>query len=274
MSGDDAFEIVRRAPSPALAGVVSAYSGYRERCAAPVRQREAASLVVPLIISFDEPFRIRLGEDAGAGDAQPSFVAGLFAGPVSIASNGRSACLQIDFTPIGAWRVLGGAAGAIADRMVAVDSLFGAHGSELVEAIGSARDWPARFAIAESFVLKRVDEPPRDEVAHAYRRLAATGGRLPIGRLAHEVGWSRKHLAASFSAVFGHTPKTIARIFRFECACSLARRGGTGWADVAAGAGYADQPHLIRDFSSLAGETPVAWAARTAAMDVRLLRDG
>ncbi len=62
-------------------------------------------------------------------------------------------------------------------------------------------------------------------------------------------------------------------MMRFHRACRLARDGGcSGWAGIAAESGYADQAHLAREFSTLAGETPTAWARRLALIDGRLLR--
>jgi AraC-like DNA-binding protein len=60
---------------------------------------------------------------------------------------------------------------------------------------------------------------------------------------------------------------------RFHQACRLAHSGeARGWAGVAAESGYADQAHLAREFSTLAGESPTAWARRLALTDSRLVR--
>jgi AraC-like DNA-binding protein len=60
--------------------------------------------------------------------------------------------------------------------------------------------------------------------------------------------------------LIGVTPKTLARIMRFNHAQAMARAGGD-WADIAAACGYADQAHLAREFVELSGSTPTAWKA-------------
>ena len=98
-----AFELARRAPSQRMTGLISGMTGYRETARGRFFQREAASLVVPLIINFGAPFLIALGREPDAADRQPSFAAGLYAGPVLIESDGRAECVQVDFTPLGAY---------------------------------------------------------------------------------------------------------------------------------------------------------------------------
>ena len=96
------FEMIRRAPSQRTAGLIMGMTGYRETARGRFSQRETASLVVPVIISLGSPFLIALGREPDATDRQPSFAAGLHAGPVCIESDGGAECVQVDFTPLGA----------------------------------------------------------------------------------------------------------------------------------------------------------------------------
>lgn len=258
------FEFVHRAPSPALRGVVARMTGYRERQAGDWRQREAASLTVPLIVSFGSPFRIALDREAGPDDRQPSFAAGLHAGPVDIRSDGGAACVQVDFTPLGAIGVFGGALPHLASRMVDLADVLGAPGRGVAERLAEAAGWEARFAVLEALLMARPLHDASPALSHAFARLTRSSGAEPIGALAEAVGWSRKHLAARFRAELGLGPKAIARIMRFQQACRLARGNTGGWAAVAADCGYADQAHLTREFAALAAETPRAWARRHA----------
>jgi AraC-like DNA-binding protein len=268
-----AFEMVRRRPRPELGAVLLGISGYRELSAGIIRQHQAASLVVPIVISIGSPFRIGLGREPSDADRLPSFAAGLFAGPVHIASDGAAECVQVDFTPHGAFRVFGGAVTDLAARMVDIGDVLGREGRLLHERLAESPGWAERFDLVEAFLMRRLRHDPSREIGHAYRLIARAAGRVRMAELAREIGWSRKHLADRFRAEIGLGPKVVARIMRFENACRLARGAGPGeWALIAADAGYADQAHLVREFRALAGERPGSWARRTALADPRLIR--
>lgn len=265
------FDFVRRAPARQLAGQVVDICAYRELNCGSMRQRETSSLVVPVVFSLGTPFRIALRNDPTDNDAQPSFAAGLFAGPVEIASDGAAECVQVNFTPLGAYRFFGGAAAELCSRMVDLESVAGPGARRIRDRIAQTQSLSDRLELAERFIAARLRFCPSSEIAYAYRAMANSGGAIRIARLAGEIGWSRKHFAHRFAAEIGLAPKTVARMMRFASACRLARRQSCGgWAEIAAEAGYADQPHLVREFTDLAGESPLAWARRMALMDPKL----
>ncbi len=258
-----AFEMSEHRPDGLLRGIVSRITDYRETLRGHSRQRECASLTVPLVISFGEPFAIGLGRDPTGADRAESFAAGLFAGPVVIDSFGAANCLQIDFTPLGARRFFRLPMYELAARMVPLDDVLGTDGAALREQLGNAATWRARIAIAERFVAGGIlsGAAPSTAIRHAFERIEASGGRVSASRLAQAAGWSRKHLAARFRDEIGIGPKAVARIVRVNRAVSEARCGAVGWADIAAGCGFADQAHMTREFQALVGVSPTAWQA-------------
>ena len=268
-----AFEFVQRAPSLRTAGLIAAMTGYRETAAGRFAQRQTAPLIVPLIISFGSPFLIALGREPEASDRQQSFAAGLYAGPVYIESDGNAACVQVDFTPLGAYSFFGGAVTELAGRMIELEDVLGHDGRHLREQLGAMSCWQRRFDLIEAFVLRRAGHTPSPEIAFAYRRLARSAGAISITALAGEIGWSRKHLVGRFRSELGLAPKSLARMMRFHRASRLAQSGSRlGWAGIAAESGYADQAHLAREFVEFAGEPPTAWARRQALTGGRLVR--
>lgn len=271
---DTAVDLVRRAPAPHVAHLISSISFYRERGCGPMLHRHAAPLAFPLVVNLGTPFRIALGRTPGGADRQPSFTAGLFPGPVVIESDGHAECVQIDFTPLGAYRFYGGAVPELTARMIDIEDVLGAEGRRLRERIAGTPACENRFAIIEAFVAGRANHSPSPEVAAALSALERSAGTARMRDIAVDVGWSRKHLARRFIRETGLAPKTIGRMLRFHRACRCARAGNLqGWAAIAFETGFADQAHLTREFRSFAGETPVEWATRMQLSDPNMLRE-
>jgi transcriptional regulator GlxA family with amidase domain len=87
------------------------------------------------------------------------------------------------------------------------------------------------------------------------RRLAEDPGTR-IGCLAGSAAGTRR-LERKFLDRVGVSPKRLARVFRLQKAVQLLASGeATGWAEVAAASGYADQAHLTREFAELVGASP------------------
>lgn len=262
----DTFTLLKVPPPAELDGLVLDIALYRESSGKPIRQVETASLVVPLLIGFSDPFEIALGRPPTAQDGYHSFTSGLCLTPVNIASAGACSCLEFTLTPLGARRFFGLPMNELTEQMVHLDQLGDRSLDSLRQQLGNEENWDRRLAIAEAFILGRMraGTPSSGAIRWAYERIVASGGGISVAELTTSLDWSRKHLAARFHEEVGLPPKAVARVARFMRAQSLARaRTESGWADIAAGCGYADQAHLTRDFREFAGTTPSAWLAGT-----------
>ena len=122
--------------------------------------------------------------------------------------------------------------------------------------------WAERFRLLDEGLGRLVDPSrrPPAEVCHAWHLLRASHGTARVADVARAVGWSERHLAARFRAEIGLTPKAAARVIRFDRARRMIP--ATDGAVVAAVCGYADQPHLVRDFVEFTGLTPTCLARR------------
>lgn len=263
MAGEpDGYFALRRQPRQALRGLVSRIGGYRENGRALKGVVEAAALVVPIVISFGAPYAIALGRAPRRGDDYRSFTAGLHPGHVVIDSTGEAACIQIDFTPLGAYRFFGLPMREMSSRMVALDDLGDARIGELQRRLEDIEDWPARLDLAEAFVADRMLRGPAVSagVASAYREMALCHGDVRVARLAERLDWSRKHLSQRFQEEIGMPPKALARMLRFNRLLDLAgRTDRPDWSGLAAECGYADQAHMTREFGEFAGVSPTRW---------------
>ena len=96
-------------------------------------------------------------------------------------------------------------------------------------------------------------EPGLRAVAPGWR--GATRPPRPLTTL----GWTTRTLHRRCLAAFGYGPSVLRRVLRFRRAVALLR-AGVAPAEVAAQAGYADQPHLSREVREFAGVSPARLA--------------
>jgi AraC-like DNA-binding protein len=175
--------------------------------------------------------------------------------------------IQIDLSPLGAHMLFGEAMHQLSSQLVApLTAVLGERTtSELLERLVGAEKWEARFGLLDAFIARRLmrARPPSPDVAWAWGRLRETGGLIPIGQLAAELGCSHRHLVTRFREQLGPAPKTVARLVRFHRAVDrLGRDDGRRFAAIAQECGFYDQAHLNREFRQLAGTSPGEFVAR------------
>jgi AraC-like DNA-binding protein len=255
-------EYVRARPSAALRPYVGLISGYRQRGLTPGRHRGLPSPYLTLIFTMDEPLRVAAHPDPRQpADSYDALVGGLHLTPALITHPGRQSGVQVSVDPLGCRALFGRPAGELAGLDVHAAAVLGAGVvEEIRERLHAAVDWPGRFAVVEAALHRRLraGREIRPEVAYAYRRLVAGG--TTIRAVADEVGWSGRYLTDRFRAEVGLRPKQAARVARFDRA-RRALRPASRLADVAAGHGFADQSHLVREFHAFAGCPPSHWLA-------------
>ena len=254
----------RREPPRSLRGLVSGIYAYDEGGVAMRETVEPAGLDVPLIINFGTRFEIALGRAPTSRDRIGSFGAGLFAGPVVMNSDGGAQCIQVNFTSLGGRLFYGMPLRELAERMVSLDDLADAGIAELTDRLGELNSWEARLLLTERFVADRLARAVAlsPELRWTIGQIETRKGNLRMDWLCGELGWSRRRLAEQMRQEFGLTPKAIARIARFGAAEAMALASERpDWADIAAACGFADQAHLAREFSDLAGRSPTLFRA-------------
>jgi AraC-like DNA-binding protein len=259
------FEMLLGQPHPRLRPYVTRYWGYTELVTFQ-RRMEVPHPNIVLIIGLGPSMRVI--DPRRPGDAtteRTAFTAGVHDSYVFTESHQPTRGLQVNLTPIGANMFLRVPMDALANRVIGLDDIFGADARTLIDRLQDAASWELCFDILDEAIAARIEaaRPPSPQIVRAWQILCAAGGRANIAGIARELGCSQRHLIAGFRACIGVTPKTYARILRFDDAVKRLRHpDGMGWAEIADACGFYDQAHLIRDFHEFAGSTPTEFLAR------------
>jgi AraC-like DNA-binding protein len=250
-------------PAPALRAFISRYAGARFEGLPPGTHAGLPSRHAHLIISFTDPIELLRQPDG----PQPAgrfraLVSGLHDGPALVRQGTCVHLVHVFLTPLGVRAILGIASSELASRVIELSDVWGARGTQLVERLWNSGSWDARFAHLDAAFLRALQPHGVSAPAvWAWRQLARHSGGIPVSSLARHIGWSRAHFTDRFHAQFGLSPKTAARIFRFEHACRALKAQPRRLADVAQSCGYYDQAHMTREWQALAGCSPRQWIA-------------
>ena len=238
-----------------LAPYVTELVAYASDMGAPGIHRGLPSTTVTFVLTVGTPLDV--GWADGRQRAQRwATVSGLHAGPAAIHHDGVQHGVQVGLTTAGARALLGVPAVELAGELLALDEVAPdlAHLPERLHEVGPVER--ARLvARALLAALGRHGEVAlRAEVGRALAGL--TRGER-VADVAGEVGYSRRRLSTLVREETGLAPKEYQRVARFQA--SRALMGRRPLAEVAAECGYADQGHLARDWSDLAGCPPSTW---------------
>ncbi len=102
-----------------------------------------------------------------------------------------------------------------------------------------------------------------EETARIVEKIVATPAITTVEALAAELAMSVRQVQRLFAQHVGVGPKWVIRRYRLhEVTERLATGSRIDWAALAADLGYADQPHFVRDFTKMFGESPTRYAER------------
>ena len=199
-------------------------------------------------------------------------------GPVEARLNGVTGTLATRFLGGRGWTVAAmttpGGLGAFVtkparynDRVVPLGEALGVDESMLVERVNAAPDEASRVGVLAEVLENLIASADPNRVRRA-REVAKVASLAESDRsvrrlsdLCGKAGMGSRSLQRMFMRYAGVSPTWVLRRYRLLDAAEEVRSGQRmSWAKVAAELGYADQAHLIRDFRSMVGQTPAAYA--------------
>jgi AraC-like DNA-binding protein len=265
MSADAATRALPRyaelPPSPALARWVACYWTLMAADAAPFTNRVLPDGCSDVIVDL-------------SGTPEP-FVVGTMRRALVLPVAGRLDLFGVRFRSGAALPFLDTPLAELTDRRVPLDALWGGPAAILSAALGDVPvdDVQGRLARAEALLLARLRMArvaaslgDDDLVARAVALVRRARGGVGVREAALALGVGERRLERAFDRCVGVPPKFLGRVVRFRAAVrEIERRSRAGQpvsgSAVAHDAGYADQPHFIREFRALAGVTPAAYLA-------------
>ena len=189
-------------------------------------------------------------------------VLGIVSGRFTRLLKGRGGVFGVKFTPGGFHPFFRKQVAGLANRRVALSTVFGDAGVEVARAMRSACDDGARIAMVERFLRERGARPDANvtRVSSIVYDIAGDRELLKVSDLSRRFAINQRTLERLFARYVGASPKWVIGRYRLHEAAEQLANGEGRLADLAAALGYADQSHFVHDFKSTVGRSPGAYA--------------
>lgn len=259
--------------------LVTYYAGYEpehsKECLLP---DGAVEIIIDLT---DSPKRLYDRTDHRHSKAfRNAWISGMRSQWIVIEAAPQSSMVVIRFRPGGAFRILGFSVNAITDTVDELDAVLGRMTAGLRDRILEAPTVAGKMAAIDDWLTERArgDYDTHPVVDYVTQRLFAPAG-IQVQQVVDEIGYTQRYLLKLFQRWVGMSPKSYARIRRFQQVLTMvsspdgapdplkaARFELTAplepdWTRVALDCGYYDQSHLIHEFRELSGMTPGRYLA-------------
>ena len=196
-------------------------------------------------------------------DQDGAHVAGVHTARFSTTLEGASRVFGIKFRPGGFRPFLGSSIGALANRMVPVQKVFGERAQHWESAMQSLQDDDAQIEAASEFLRARTPAADANVAVAAglvEQILNADKQIRSVQELSRSSGMSQRSLQRLFQEYVGATPKWVIRRYRLHELVERLKAGDVvDGAQAALELGYFDQAHLINDFRSIVGYSPARY---------------
>jgi AraC-like DNA-binding protein len=192
----------------------------------------------------------------------------IFAGPdsraVPASAGAAGPTAGVRLRPWAATAIFGISLADTVNRRIPLDAIEPRETDALEDRLQGVGSLAASQELA-AYVMGRAQQarPVDHLVARAGAVISCSGGRISIERVAEELHYSQRQLHRRFVRAVGYSPKTYARIVRFQRARALIGDSGCSLEAIARRCGFADGAHMTRELTALGGSAPSSIRSET-----------
>ncbi len=185
---------------------------------------------------------------------------------------GRSGVFGVKFRPGGFAPFFHGSVATLTDQTFDAREVLGSDVDPTVADLFAATTHEEKAAIASAYLRGRqpVPHPDATLAGDIVARIRSDRAITSVAHLTSVVGSSVRQVQRLFSRYVGVSPKWVIERSRIHEAIERAAGGErVDWAKLAVELGYFDQPHFIRAFKKLVGQSPAEYRGQATKVAAR-----
>jgi AraC-like DNA-binding protein len=208
-------------PQKQLAAYIAAFWVFESGFGVPVTD---SRIIVPngkakIIIPYKNPLSVVVAGSPVHTQELQIFLAGIQTNPRTICSpTADIGTIGVELSPKGLYRLFNLSMDEITDRLYSFGDLFGAWGVQLQNRLGDIENPDDKIAFLQTALTDLLRRSTKDYALldHSIDMITQSHGMLRIQELATQTAYSKCYLDMLFKDYVGVSPKTFARILRFQ----------------------------------------------------------
>ncbi len=224
------------------------------------RERILPTGMIEIMLNFGAPFRVYDNNDTTQFTLNhDAWIAGFQTEYIINEPLAETHMMGIRLKPYGLSLLMDIPAHEFHNQLIDIDLIWGREVHTLREQLYCLPTPQQKFSHLEQALHKRILSQ-RDNiklVEYAVCILKQSKTNLSVRELCQEIGVSNKHLIQLFKSYIGVSPKALSKVFRFQNVLNtIDPKADIDWVDIAMSAGYYDQSHFNKEFTSFTGMSP------------------
>lgn len=250
-------------PEPALRGYVSKIWVFESSGRVPA---EDMKLIVPNgMVKITIPFRNGVsGKNTEtyhlSKESQITLIGiGDIPAVVDIERDAPSGNIGIEFSALGAYRVLQIRQSELKNKIVLLEDVFGKPAREVQEMIANTESIPGKIALIQKYLIQLLMRSEPDPVLdYCISRILGTAGMVSISELETKTGYSSRWLYEKFTDKVGLSAKNFSSVVRFmQFYENWAKRPDYNYVKEYMYRYFYDQAHFTKEFKRFTGLSPL-----------------
>jgi AraC-like DNA-binding protein len=178
---------------------------------------------------------------------------------VDIENDAPSGNIGIEFSPLGAYRILQIRQSELKNKIFLLEDVFGQSARHLQEIIANTESVPDKIRIIQGYLIKLLHKSTPDPIVdYCIGQIKASKGLITVGALESQTGYSSRWLYDKFIDKVGVSAKNFSSIVRFmQFYEQWAKKPDYEHARDHMYRYFYDQAHFIKDFKRFTGLSPL-----------------
>lgn len=270
------FKYTEIAPNPFLEGIVTHYRVKSIKLLSPLIFPNYSPIFQGLIFNFDELEDIIFKKKKDKNLKYKVYYVGQAVSPSYLFSSSQSLNLiAVNFTPTGLYQLTGIDLYHFTDKIVDAQIIFGDEIITLYEKLILSKNPIKAIGLIDYFLCRKAQNAKKQNkpcVLTSLSILSNKTEKLRITDLQKITNTSPKTLERAFKSEIGMTPKMFQRLLRFNQAkLYIQENRYTDWWEVVIRFGFYDHSHLISEFQTFSGFTPMQYMRMLSTPDTHTL---